>query len=80
MAPSIDFLDIFLAELRKLREKHTHFKARIKSANEAARECDEEARKQNTALKERIVSLENQLKQSKEAIEVTAAIIVESLS
>ena len=80
MTPTIDIAGVLLAELKVLREKHRQFQDRVKTADEATRECDEEARQQNVALKDRIVLLESQLKQAKEAIEVTRVAVVESLS
>ena len=79
MTSTIDIPKILLGELKALREKHTQFYARAKPTDKAARGCDEEARQKNVALKERIISLKSQLKQAKEAIEVTRITIFESL-
>ena len=59
-----------VAELKALRDRYIQFQTRVKAANETARARDEEAQKQNAILKERIASLETDLKQAKESIKV----------
>lgn len=73
---SPDITRALVAELTALRERHVQFQTRVKAANEAARARDEEARKQNAILTERIVELERELKQAKESIEVCAALFL----
>ena len=60
-----------VAELKALRDRHIQFQTRVKAANEAARTRDEEARKQNTSLTERIIELEKELKHAKESVWIT---------
>ena len=69
---SPDITKVLVAELKALRERHIQFHTRVKVANEAARARDEEARKQNTILTERIIELERELKHARESIEVCA--------
>ena len=65
-----DITNALVNELKALRDKQLQFQARVKTANEAARVRDEEAQKQNAILIQRIVELENELKQANESIEV----------
>ena len=65
-----DITKALVAELKALRERHLEFQTRVKAADKAARACDEAARKENATLIQRIVSLEGELKQAKESIEV----------
>ena len=59
-----------VAELKSLREKHLQFQARVKEADKAARVRDEETRKKNEFLTERIIGLENDLDRARQSIEV----------
>ena len=68
--PSPDITKALLAELKALSERHAQFQKRVKAANETALARDQEARKQNVILTERIIGLERELKQAKESIEV----------
>ena len=68
--PSPDITKALLAELKTLREKHAQFQARVKTADNAARARDDEARKKIKVLMQRIVLLENDLKDAKESMEV----------
>ena len=65
-----DITKALVAELKALRERHLEFQTRVKAADKAARARDEAARKENATLIQRIVSLEGELKQAKESIEV----------
>ena len=69
---SLDITTALVAELKALKERHIQFQTRLKAANEAARTRDEEARKQNAILSERIIKLESELKHAKESIKVRA--------
>ena len=71
-----DITKALVAELKALRERHIHFQTRVKAANEAARTRDEEARKQNALLAERIIELEKELKLAKESIEVCIIFLI----
>ena len=71
---SSDITTALLAQLKALRDKHLQFQARVKSADQAVRERDEETRTQITILTERIVTLEKELEQAKNWIEVRASI------
>ena len=68
-----DITKALIAELKALRDRHIQFQTRVKAASEVARARDEEARKQNVILTERITALERELKQAKESIEVCAS-------
>ena len=67
--PGPDISKTLLTELEALRDRHVQFQTRVKVANDAARTRDEEARKQNVMLTERIITLEKELKQARESIE-----------
>ena len=69
--PSPDVTKALVAELKALKEKHLQFQTRVNVADRAARTRDEETRKQNTALAQRIEGLETGLKEAKESIEVS---------
>ena len=69
-----DLIDALGSELKTFRERHLQFQTRITAANEAARTRDEEARKQNSRLTERIIELEKVLKITKESIEVSCSL------
>ena len=68
-----DITKALVAELKALRDRHIQFRTRVKAASEVARARDEEARKQNVILTQRITELERELKQAKESIEVCAS-------
>ena len=68
-SPSSDITKALVCELKTLRERHTQLQSRVKAVNEAARARDEEARKQNALLTERIISLEKELRRAKESLE-----------
>ena len=65
-----DITKVLVAELKALRDRHTQFQTRVKAANKAARARDEEARKQNAILTQRVIELETELKQAKGSLEV----------
>ena len=65
-----DVIKALLTELKTLKGRYGQFQARVKIENAAARARDEEARKQNTVLTQRITELEGELNRAKELIEV----------
>ena len=73
--PSPDIAKTLLTELKALRDRHVQFQTRVKATNDAARTRDEEAHKQNVILTERIITLENELKQARESIEACAFLL-----
>ena len=73
---NLNITKALLSELKALRERYVQFQTRIEAANEAARSGDEEARKQNALLTERIIELEKELKLAKESIEVCSLSLV----
>ena len=73
---SLDITKALVTELRELRERYIQFQTRVKAANEAARSRDEEARKQNAILTERIVELEKDLKEAKKSINVCTVLFL----
>ena len=72
----LDITKALIAELEALGERHLQFQTRVEAANEAACASDEEARKQNAILTERIIELERELKQAKESIEVCTVLFL----
>ena len=70
---SSDITTALLAQLKALRDKHLQFQARVKSADQAVRERDEETRTQITILTERIATLEKELERAKSWIDVRAS-------
>ena len=62
-----------MLELEQLRDKYLQFQTRVKTADEAARARDDETRKQNVDLKQRVAGLEIELNQAKESIQVKRA-------
>ena len=69
-ASAPDITRALVNELKTLREKHQQFQTRVKAADKAARARDEQARKENAILTQRITGLEDELKHAKASIEV----------
>ena len=65
-----DITKILVLELEQLLDKYKKYQTRVKTADEAARARDEESRKQNATLTERILGLEIELNQARDSIEV----------
>ena len=70
MVPGPGIAKALLDELKTLRDRHVQFHTRVKAATETALARDEEVRKQNAVLKQRIIALESELKEAKGSIEV----------
>ena len=71
-----DITTALVTQLNALRDKHLRFRSRVRVASKAAHERDEESRKQNKILTDRIVALEGELNQVKESIEVRFYLIL----
>ena len=71
--PTPDITKALVLELEQLRDKYLQLQTRVKTANETARARDEQTRKQNVDLKQRVVGLEIELSQAKESIQVLQA-------
>ena len=71
--PTLDFTKALVNELKTLRDRYIQFQTRVKVANSSARARDEDARRQNAILAEKISVLESELKVAKESIEVYAS-------
>lgn len=78
--PGPDITKALVAELKALRDRHTQFQTRVKAATKAAHTRDEEARKQNAILTQRVIELEAELKQAKESIEACLSAVGRSSS
>ena len=69
---STDISKALLSELKALREKHQQFQTRVKAAEKAARTRDEQARKQNEILMQRVLDL----KEAIDSIEVRMLLLL----
>jgi len=75
MLPRANVTKALLAQLKNLREKHQQFRTHVKSAEAAVRAREEEVRKQNAALTQRVVELEKQLEQERGKNQVVSSVI-----
>ena len=76
VSSSADISKALLTELKALREKHQQFQTRVKAAEKAARTRDEQARKQNEILMQRVLDLKNDLKEAIDSIEVRMLLLL----